>query len=233
MSIDESTDFTSEVSYTGLSGALHVLNIKQTLISNPTIECTYPDHEVYYDIDYNGQFYDTLNINGFLIFSPDTIKAKVVNVPAEKGQNSGAEGVFQISGGYPSYEFGLNPTTTQTYSLTDSIANFVTDLYEGEYKIYVVDSKSCQAEFKGFVSTSFYIPNVFTPNGDGKNDVFEVKGLPENSRLRVYDRWGSRVYFEENYNNGWTGGKQADGTYYYELETENQGTKKGWIQIIR
>ena len=99
--------------------------------------------------------------------------------------------------------------------------------------MYVVDGNGCQVETVGYIETSFYIPNVFTPNGDGKNDRFEILGLPKNSMFRVYDRWGSRVFYTENYQNDWDGGTQDDGTYFFELETEKVGTHKGWVQIMR
>ena len=52
------------------------------------------------------------------------------------------------------------------------------------------------------------MPNAFTPNNDGKNDVFKAVtyNLQEFS-MRVYDRWGLLMYSTDNPNDGW------DGTY--------------------
>jgi len=63
------------------------------------------------------------------------------------------------------------------------------------------------------------IPNFFTPNGDGINDLFEIKGLENynRSRLVVNDRNG-RVVFESNdYRNEWDGNSLPNGTYFYVL----------------
>lgn len=69
------------------------------------------------------------------------------------------------------------------------------------------------------IITEITVPNVFTPNGDGVNDVFYVEGLEfvENCELKVYNRWGRIVYESNNYLNNWDGGNVAEGTYYFVL----------------
>src|SRR5690606_40339000 len=63
------------------------------------------------------------------------------------------------------------------------------------------------------------IPNVFTPNGDGVNDYFEIRGLGmfPTHRLTVFNRWGNEVYKSSNYQNDWNGANLSEGTYYYVL----------------
>jgi gliding motility-associated-like protein len=51
-----------------------------------------------------------------------------------------------------------------------------------------------------------WVPNVFSPNGDGVNDVFTIKGLYiKECRMRIYDRWGTKVFESNDINNGWNG----------------------------
>jgi gliding motility-associated-like protein len=52
-----------------------------------------------------------------------------------------------------------------------------------------------------------FIPEVFTPNGDGVNDVFELGRLPFQAvvKLQVYNRWGALVYGNDAYQNDWRG----------------------------
>jgi gliding motility-associated-like protein/uncharacterized repeat protein (TIGR01451 family) len=81
------------------------------------------------------------------------------------------------------------------------------------------------------------IPNVFTPNGDGKNDKFVIVGLAKypGSSLRVYNRWGNEVYRSDSYNNDWNGSNLNDGTYYYILllnTTQGKQPYKGWVEIL-
>lgn len=71
------------------------------------------------------------------------------------------------------------------------------------------------------------VPNVFTPNGDGKNDIFKVKAASLQSfHAIIINRWGRKVYEWSDPAGGWDGkinGKYANpGTYYYII------TAKGW-----
>lgn len=81
------------------------------------------------------------------------------------------------------------------------------------------------------------IPNIITPNSDGKNDAFVVKNLDAylSNELFIYDRWGKKVYFKSNYQNDWDGENHADGTYYYVLRCKGLITDQeitGTITII-
>ncbi|PPL01079.1 gliding motility-associated C-terminal domain-containing protein [Parapedobacter indicus] len=82
------------------------------------------------------------------------------------------------------------------------------------------------------------IPNVFTPNGDGQNDVFEIEGIEAFDRIEVIvvNRWGNEVYRNDNYKNDWNGGDLNEGTYYYRLTT-HKGSERaqytGWLLIKR
>ncbi len=82
--------------------------------------------------------------------------------------------------------------------------------------------------------------NLFSPNGDGVNDVLLLVGSENfpNNRLQVFDRYGNAVFEARAYDNTWDGtgdnGNLPKGTYYYILDL-GDGTEvtKGWIQIIR
>ena len=67
------------------------------------------------------------------------------------------------------------------------------------------------------------IPNVITPNGDNKNDLFIIKNLMdwEFRELTIFNRWGEIVYRSDNYQNDWDGGKVADGVYFGILLVSN------------
>ncbi|MBC9910439.1 gliding motility-associated C-terminal domain-containing protein [Chitinophaga varians] len=84
-----------------------------------------------------------------------------------------------------------------------------------------------------------FIPNVITPNGDGRNDRFIIIGISRypNSSLFIYNRWGNQVYQSKNYQNEWDGHGLSEGTYYYVLKLRAaDGTErsyKGWIELMR
>jgi gliding motility-associated-like protein len=66
-------------------------------------------------------------------------------------------------------------------------------------KTIVVD-----ADFK------LYVPNAFTPDGDGLNDIFQPKGRGiAKYHLTIYDRWGTVVYQSEDFSKGWDGGEKG------------------------
>ncbi len=87
-----------------------------------------------------------------------------------------------------------------------------------------------------------YIPNTFTPNGDGLNDRLMVYGYTiRNMRLMVFNQWGEKVFESTNQASGWNGthrGKpQPSGVYMYVCQlTLLDGTtqlKKGSINLVR
>lgn len=83
------------------------------------------------------------------------------------------------------------------------------------------------------------IPNIFTPNGDGANDAFEIRGLEKyaENKLTIVNRWGDMVYQKNNYQNEWDGNSLLDGTYFYILEVRSvTGTwkpLKGYVTLAR
>ena len=90
----------------------------------------------------------------------------------------------------------------------------------------------------------FYIPNSFTPNEDGKNDIFKPYGYgmnPEKYEMSIFERTGRMVFHTDNYEQGWNGmdnGKPAPfGAYAYVIKTERMdGEKKeytGTVTVIR
>lgn len=90
---------------------------------------------------------------------------------------------------------------------------------------------------------NIFVPDAFTPNGDGKNDLFRISKGDDHmvTELRIYDRWGKAVFESYNTNAPWDGTYQGVpvelGTYYYYMVIHCRiGTdiyKKGTIELIR
>ncbi|MGF1637116.1 MAG: gliding motility-associated C-terminal domain-containing protein [Cyclobacteriaceae bacterium] len=80
-----------------------------------------------------------------------------------------------------------------------------------------------------------WIPNVITPNGDGLNDSFVIRGLEKGQwSLMVYNKWGKTVYHNTDYRNNWSGEKLHSGVYFYLLKHRVCSTLqyKGTLTII-
>ena len=79
------------------------------------------------------------------------------------------------------------------------------------------------------------VPNVFTPNADGRNDTFRIPGVPAGTAaLQVFNRWGGRVYAAAQYQHDWTGDALPAGVYYYLLRVEGcPRVIKGWVELVR
>jgi gliding motility-associated-like protein len=134
-------------------------------------------------------------------------------------------------------------STEMPYGHGQSIKVFV----ENDFDISVSASggcllkQDCLTESFELSCKEFY--NTFTPNGDGKNDFFEintVQNYPLNT-VSIYNRWGVLINEIENYDNEtnvWNGTFDGDlevhsGTYFFTFESGGETIISGWIELIR
>jgi gliding motility-associated-like protein len=140
------------------------------------------------------------------------------------------------SGNYNQYSWN-NGATTSVISVSTP----------GLYWLQVRDTKNCYGKdsililpkecYKGF-----YIPGAFTPNHDGKNEIFkpQIFGNLSNYHFTIFNRYGTVVFDTNNPALGWNGtfnGKDADnGTYTWICSfklNSFQGAEKGTVLLIR
>ncbi len=156
------------------------------------------------------------------IFSPDVLDRKnstiTCNIPAQTGVNyiwTMGDGAY---GSGPDFRHGYNISSTPLYYLISLTA---TD-----------EHKCTDSSFK-YVDIIPFIPNVFTPDGDGINDVF-MSGF----ELEIVDRNGMRIH---KGNDGWDGlkdGRPANpDTYFYVVYYEDSKvvtrSRKGYVTLVR
>lgn len=110
------------------------------------------------------------------------------------------------------------------------------------YQLVVTSAHGCQAMASVSVKVLKFlvIPNVFTPNGDGVNDIWNVKYLESypNNKVDVYNRYGEKVYSSIGYSVPWDGKYNGSylppGTYYYIIDPKNgREVIAGNVTIIR
>ncbi|OQX82414.1 MAG: hypothetical protein B6D64_00255 [Bacteroidetes bacterium 4484_276] len=82
------------------------------------------------------------------------------------------------------------------------------------------------------------IPNIFTPNSDGANDTFKIKDLEfyMSNEIAIFNRYGKKVFSQNNYQSDWDGGNLRDGAYFYVLKAKGYfgtNTYRGSITILR
>jgi parallel beta-helix repeat protein len=154
----------------------------------------------------------------------------------------------QATGGSGDYTY-VWISSDASFSKKTSDKNIVVQPVNNEtiYTVYVIDNKNpgCRTndatvKVEAVKSQNLYIPNLITPNGDGLNETFHIKdsdtGLPmlqEGSHVEIVNRWGSRVFEANNYDNKWVPTDVTDGMYYYHV-TSSCGNKeyKSWLQIL-
>lgn len=168
-----------------------------------------------------------------------TVSSGSLSVEATVIKESCANGGIQIaaaaSGGNGAYLYSWSDGSYENPHLwTDP----------GMYSVTVTDGSGCSATLDSIEVVDelacLELPNTFTPNGDGKNDTWNLDFTSYSSaKLEVYSKWGSLVYQTDGLTINWNGndlnGNQLPvGTYYYIIELD-QGTmsQNGPISIVR
>lgn len=121
--------------------------------------------------------------------------------------------------------------------------------FSTDYKVTITDQYGCTATATVKVSVmcdSIDAPNGFSPNNDGINDYFNIKGIEdfEGNVVFIYNRWGNLVFKQKNYDNKWDGkcnvsGALMDqdlpeGTYYFLIDLNNEGKPlSGYVVLKR
>lgn len=122
------------------------------------------------------------------------------------------------------------PITDTFYyiGITDTILDTFKTVYENDCVQHFINVSI-------YHNPKVYVPNVFSPNGDGVNDFFQPFSdfTLDNVVLEVFDRWGNKIHSSNNF---WDGVGYKPGVYVYKLEYDIHGYKyfsKGNIHLIR
>lgn len=114
----------------------------------------------------------------------------------------------------------------------------ITGLESGIYTVVVTNEDGCSATTSIPVEKSYCkIPKGVSPNGDDKNDTWNLTGL-DILRVKIFNRYGTEVYEMNNYVNQWHG-QCSDGkllptaTYYYYIAFRDGKEKTGWVYLNR
>lgn len=120
----------------------------------------------------------------------------------------------------------------------DTVETVFEKAEEVQIKLSAFDEHGCYNEvIKTIVVQQAldFLPNVFTPNEDGKNDAFIIPAVYDGSwGIQIYNRWGNLVYTANEYKNDWTGSNVASGIYFFELSNNlrKEHKAKGYVHVI-
>jgi len=180
----------------------------------------------------NGLFTDNGPVTRYLLSESDLKRRSItftVSTPDPDGSGACAGATDQLT--------AINPVDDRrgTVGLGQQVKNTLTAVQP--------DSTAAQAEDE---VTTLFIPEGFSPNGDGVNDRFVLRNVPTDVtvRLDVYNRWGNRVYHQDNYQNDWdgranqgggvaTGQTLPDGTYFYQIQLSDGREFTRFLTIAR
>ena len=161
------------------------------------------------------------------------------------------------------YRIFYSATATGTLTLLDS-TNTMSYVHRnlpelgGCYAVQAVSTSGLRSALSNVACQNncpfFILPNIFTPNGDGVNEIFQPKSASplRSVHFKAFNRWGVKVFESTTTSRifiNWDGGgavgesgssgKVSDGLYYYLAEVEfadaanTKTTYKGWVQIVR
>lgn len=184
------------------------------------------------------------NTTQLTVEAPEALK--IVNTWFQTDScGTGASGSLTIeaSGGTGAFLYHLEPGNK-----TQSSATF-TRLLSGTYQVSVTDQNECASSIRVDIPAptccdGIFLPNAFSPNGDGLNDEFNAKNSAgtELIAFMIANRWGEIVFSSVSHFDGWNGhykGEDAEVGYYYYiykykcLSSMKEHIRKGDVLLIR
>ena len=179
---------------------------------------------------------DTAHVTIVTAFNPT---GEITATDDNCGKSEGNISVVVTSGSIPfTYEWDSGESDNEISNLT-----------EGIYTLILSDGSGCTTSYTTTITNNeidcgyhVYLANVFTPNGDGENDVLYVQGKGVDSfELTIYNRWGNKVFETSEMSSGWDGTyneKEQDNSVFVYVITAtfvngNEISEQGNISIIK
>ncbi|MBS1584725.1 MAG: gliding motility-associated C-terminal domain-containing protein [Bacteroidetes bacterium] len=143
------------------------------------------------------------------------------------------------------YTYNWQPQQFFDYDYNSPVVTAHVDA-SGYVSLKVTNEYGCESTDSVMINTKpcceLYLPSAFSPNGDGKNDLFRIinAGRHHLESLRVYNRYGQEVFSTSNEKDGWDGSyngvAQEMGTYQYVVKFRCDGKdtyQKGEVTLVR
>lgn len=147
-----------------------------------------------------------------------------------------ANATYEVIGWKPDIYFSNQTANTQSLVINDTTSTYYVIARSADG---CVDTASVKTAVDNI---DFFIPNAFTPNNDGKNDIFKIYGSSvTGAEIKIFNQWGAMIYETKDNQKGWDGthknNPQPVGVYVYvvkvRLSNEDTFIKKGTLRLIR
>lgn len=174
--------------------------------------------------------------NKALLVDPDPIRVGLTRRDVSCAeQQDGQVFINAIRGGVPPYDIIWS---------TGDTGEKIEALPAGTYSVTVSDALGCRATESIDVGKSeddcLFIPNAFSPNGDGTNDTWNIRNISlyAGAEVRVFNKWGNVVFQSTGYSRPWDGfynGRLLEpATYYYFVDLKNgDPVYQGYVMILK
>ncbi len=175
--------------------------------------------------------------SNLVIAEPDSIVIDSISLKDETPGMADGAIFIQASGG----------TGSLSYTLVEESSTNSTGLFEnliaGTYSLNITDENNCTASLNTQISeadTEIEIYDAFTPNGDGVNDVWNIKniGLYPDCMIKIYNIWGNLVFSSDGYAEPWDGKRNGSilpaDTYFYVIDLgDGSEVFTGTVNIVK
>ncbi|SRR5579871_37904 len=218
--------------------------IVQWLKNNVVIDNENNDTLIVTRENYGAGLYQCRIQNDSICLTSDTVRAQLISIP--DAQVLGASDTVACVGDTVMLNAFTDPSFTYVWQ-DGSTAPYFFASQNGNYSVAI--SSACET-IQVHKNISFqkcdlnaYVPNAFTPNGDGRNDFFRVRFMipPSKFKMNIYTRYGQKVFSTSDFSAAWDGSfkgsPQPAGTYVYIIEFKDRKnisrSLKGALELIR
>jgi gliding motility-associated-like protein len=234
---------------------VQVISLPQVNLGPDQILC--PGDTIQLQLSFDADWSNGTSGNSISITYPGEYTASISQAPCISNDH-----ITVLAGEFPLADLGPDIEYCTGKSLTLSALDERNDDYQWSNELDTPSIEVIESGEYGVVATNYcgsvadtiqvifqdcdyyiFIPNAFTPDGDGINDFWKIETFNVlKIDLSIYNRWGEIIFSTADVNKPWTGGMNGgffvpDGIYVYRLEFENafgySGARTGTVAIVR
>ena len=200
MRLDTAVNFNTTLQLNASEGVNYQWNDPNDLLS--CTDCQSPVTTIYDDAIYYVEFENSTGCNVQEQFSIHSLRCQSISTVVKMDES------LDI-GDTPILEASWSPMYTWYPTVNLSCEHCQTPIATiygpAQYQCEIYDDNGCTIIERFIIDVEIHIPDVFTPNRDGINDLFVIRNLPEGAKLKVFDRNGIILFESDNYQQDWDG----------------------------